>query len=237
MSAGYDDFAWLYDREWGATSLTFLPALDSLALNGLPAGSRILDLACGSGQLAAVLAGRGFHVTGVDNSAQMLELARARASRVDFVLADARSFSLPARFDAIVCVYDSLNHMLSTDELRKVFTRAYAALTPGGRFVFDLMTEAGYSASWHSSFVGDDHAAMVRSTYDQTTKTMRFTATLFRPSGDFWVRSDVVLTQRCHAESEVRAALEAAGFADVSSYPALDLGVRSAGRLFYAAVA
>src|SRR5512138_3347307 len=90
--AGYDAFAWLYDREWGANSLTFLPALDRLVLDALPVGSRILDLACGTGQLAAVLAERGFRVTGLDSSPQMLAFARSHAPSVDFVLADARSF-------------------------------------------------------------------------------------------------------------------------------------------------
>lgn len=232
---GYDAFAWLYDREWGDTSLSFLPALDRLVLESLPTGSRILDLCCGTGRVAAVLADRGFRVTGLDSSPRMLELARSQAPGVDLVLADARTFTLPGQFEAVVSVYDSLNHVLGIEELGEVFVRVHATLVPGGRFVFDLMTEAGYPASWEGSFVGDDHAAIVRSTYDVGTRTMRFEATMFRPAGDAWARSDVVLWQRCHVEHEVRAALTAAGFHEVATVPAVELGASQPGRLFYAA--
>lgn len=232
---GYDEFAWLYEREWGASSLTFLPALNSLALDALAVGSRVLDLACGTGQLAALLSERGFRVTGLDNSPQMLALARLRAPSADFVLADARTFALSETFDAVVSVYDSLNHIMSTAELHQVFKRVHAVLAPGARFIFDLNTEAAYPATWQDSFVGEDHAAIVRLNYDPQTRTMRFDATLFRPSSGYWKRRDVVLFQRCHAESDVRDALHAAGFVDIATVPAVELGVRQPGRLFYAA--
>jgi SAM-dependent methyltransferase len=232
---GYDEFAWLYEREWGSVSLAFVPALDALVLDALPVGARILDLACGTGRLAARLADRGFRVTGLDSSPQMLALARANAPGIDFVLADARSFVLHDAFDAAVSVYDSLNHIMTVAELREVFERVHAVLNPGGRFVFDLMTEDGYPAQWERSFVGDDHAAIVRSSYDRTTRTMRFEATIFRPGGGRWERADVALQQHCHAEADVRAALDAAGFIDVVAVPAQQFGARQPGRVFYAA--
>jgi SAM-dependent methyltransferase len=232
---GYDGFAWLYDREWGTTSLTFVPARDALVLDALPAGARNLDLACGTGQLAGLLAERGFRVTGLDSSFEMLALARTRAPRVDFVQADARSFVLAGRFDAVISVYDSLNHIMSVEELGDVFARVHAILAPGGPFVFDLNTEAGYPIEWSGSFLDADHAAIARSRYDSETRTMHFDTTIFRPSRDAWERTDIELLQRCHAEDEVRGALEAAGFRDVAAHPAESLNVRQAGRLFYAA--
>lgn len=233
---GYDEFAWLYDREWGEISLSFIPALDRLVLDALPVGSRILDLACGTGQLADRLAERGFRVTGLDSSPAMLALARARTSDVEFVLADARSFELPDTFDAVVSVFDSLNHIMTSDELRDVFARVRAVLVPGGRFVFDLNTEEAVAAEWRDAFVGDDHVAVVRSSYDRETRTVHFEAVLFRPSGECWDRTDVALLQRCHVGAEVREALRSVGFADVVTVPAEDLGLRP-GRFFYAALA
>jgi SAM-dependent methyltransferase len=236
QGGGYDGFAWLYDREWGTTSLTFVPALDALVLDTLPAGGRVLDLACGTGQLAGLLAERGFRVTGIDSSSEMLALARSNAPGVEFVLADARMFVLTERFDAAVSVYDSLNHILSVGELQEVFARVRAVLRPDCRFVFDLNTEAAYPAEWQGSFVGPDHAAVVRSSYERETRTMRFDATVFRPSGERWDRTDIELLQRCHAEREVRDALAAAGFVDVATHPAETFNLRQPGRLFYAAL-
>lgn len=232
---GYDEFAWLYNAEWGTTSLGFLPALDRLVLDSLPTGSRILDLACGTGQLAALLVERGFRVTGLDNSSKMLEFARSNAPLATFVLADARTFVLSDRFDAVLSVYDSLNHIVSTEDLRRVFSRVRAALDSGGRFVFDLNTEAAYPSTWEGSFIGGDHVAVARSRYDSETRIARFEAVLFRPSDRLWKRTDVTLLQRCHAETDVRAALQAVGFVDVESVPAPALGARQPGRLFYAA--
>lgn len=236
QGGSYDGFAWLYDREWGTTSLTFVPALDALILDALPAGGRILDLACGTGQLAGLLAERGFRVTGIDSSSEMLALARSNAPRAEFVLADARTFMLDERFDAVLSIYDSLNHILSIEELRGVFGRVHAVLSPGGRFVFDLNTEAAYPAEWQGSFVGPDHAAVVRSTYEPETRTMRFNAALFRPAGERWERTDIELLQRCHAENDVRDALAAAGFADVATHAGESFGLRQPGRLFYTAL-
>ena len=51
----YDVFAWLYNQEWGAYGSNILPALKKIAGDNLPDGARILDLCCGTGQLAKVL--------------------------------------------------------------------------------------------------------------------------------------------------------------------------------------
>jgi trans-aconitate methyltransferase len=58
-----------------------------------------------------------------DSSAGMLAIARTRAPDARFVQADARSLELPDRFDAAVSVFDSLNHIVTVEELRAVFDR------------------------------------------------------------------------------------------------------------------
>ena len=69
----YDPFAWVYNRHWGNnfTALALL-VLDRLVLPYLPARARILDLCCGTGQLARALSARGYQVTGLDGSKEML---------------------------------------------------------------------------------------------------------------------------------------------------------------------
>lgn len=238
-SAGgaYDAFAWLYDRDWGDISLAFVPALDRLVLGGLPPNARILDLACGTGQLAAALAERGFRVTGLDASAGMLALASSKTRAAEFVLGDARSFVLPERFDAVLSVFDSLNHIMTLSDLRDVFARVRAALVPGGRFVFDLMTAEGYPTGSRDALVRDDHVAVIRTRYDRATKRLRFDATLFRRSGEHWERTDIVLHQRSYSDAQVRRALRDAGLVDIAVHRAEDLDLRAAGRVFYAVFA
>src|SRR5271157_5236492 len=127
--SSYDPFAWIYNRHWGNSFLPFvLPILDNLVLTKLPKNARILDLCCGTGQMARELKTLGYRVTGIDGSPEMLSYARENAPGVEFLQADARSFQLPQKYNVVVSVFDSLNHIMSTRGLKSVFVQAYNAL-------------------------------------------------------------------------------------------------------------
>lgn len=225
----YDPFAITYNmgmaedfcrRAW--------PVVERLLLRESRPPARILDLCCGSGQMARELTHRGYSVVGLDGSSQMLQLARQNAPGAEFVLADARVFSLQARFDAVLSNFNSMAHALSTDELQHIFANAQSALKRGGKFLFDISMEEAYTAKWRGSF-GDawrDVAYIVRPSYDRETHMATNQITVFGREEDEWVRHDVVITQRCFSEEEILGALLRAGFADVKSYDAeRDLGM------------
>jgi SAM-dependent methyltransferase len=220
--SAYDRFARIYNQHWGDdfTQRT-VPILDKLILSRLPAGARVLDVCCGTGQLARVLTARGYRVIGLDGSEEMLRFARENAPGCEFLLGDARDFSLPPVYHGAVSTFDSLNHILSLDELTSAFRCAHAALLDGGLFVFDLNMEEGYKSRWRGSFgiVEDDHACLVRSSYRPDERIGQMDLTLFFLE-DGWQRSDLTLTQRCYAEAEVRAALAAAGFDPIQAHDA-----------------
>src|SRR5438477_11888349 len=94
--AEYDRLAAAYDRHWGGDfSRRVLPALPAPLLGALPPGARLLDLCCGTGQLAGMLAARGYRVSGLDISPRMLAFARQNAPGAEFVVGDARTFRQP----------------------------------------------------------------------------------------------------------------------------------------------
>jgi SAM-dependent methyltransferase len=100
----------------------------------------VLDLACGTGGLTALLAG-AYQVSGLDISPGMLALAREKLpGGTELYLADMTSFRLDARFDVIICAYQGLNHLLSLAAWQSSFECAYEHLNPGGLFVFDIAT-------------------------------------------------------------------------------------------------
>lgn len=221
--SAYDRFARIYNQHWGDDfTQRALPILDKLILSRLPAAARVLDLCCGTGQLAGTLTARGYRVTGLDGSEAMLRFARENAPEADFILGDARDFALPPAYHGTVSTYDSLNHILSLDELTSAFHCVCAALSSGGIFVFDLNMEEGYKSRWRGSFgiVEDDQACLVRSSYRPDERLGQMDLTLFVLE-DGWRRSDLTLTQRCYSEAEIRAALTAAGFTDARTYDAL----------------
>jgi SAM-dependent methyltransferase len=227
----------VYDRHWAADfAARVLPVLDRLLLASLPAGARLLDLCCGTGQLAHALTARGFAVTGVDVSEEMLRFARRNAPAAELRMADARAFALPAGYDAAFSVFDSLNHVMRIEELTAVFRNVHAALREDGPLVFDLNMEEGYRARWRGSMgiVEDDHVCVLRARYLPEKAVGETDLTVFRLE-DQWQREDLRLTQRCYSEEQVRAALGAAGFRDVTTHDAQrELGMAGGvGRTFF----
>jgi len=236
----YDSFAWAYNRHWGSVfSEAVFPVIDRVLLRDLPPKGRILDVCSGTGQLAGLLSKRGFRVTGIDGSKEMVALARKNAPRAAFRVADVRSFRLPPIHDAALSTYDSLNHIMTSKELESVFRNVSAALKIGGGFLFDMNMEAGYRTRWRgeSAIIEDDHVVAYRSSYSPQEGLGRMDLTIFRKVRTEWRRSDLTLTQRCYSEIEVRAALERAGFDVVRVFDAgRDLvPFRSEGRALFQA--
>ena len=219
----YDGFAPIYDQYWGDFSERFLPILDNLVLKDHPPPVPLLDLCCGNGEDSRYVIGNG-----LDGSEEMLRFAQERAPDCQFITGDARTFSLPPEYAVVTCVYDSLNHIMTITELTRVFSNVYAALKPGGTFVFDVNMESGYARLGDGSFgnVKDDHAFIVRYSWDAEEKNSHFELTAFRIEDGSWQRSDLSLWQTCYTEEEIRSRLELVGFTDVECYDALDVGMQ-----------
>ena len=216
----YDAFATIYNRHWGNEfAPRVFPILEQLVLRDLPAGARILDLCCGTGQFAGTLTGLGYRITGVDSSTEMLCYARKNAPEAEFVHADARAFRLPGEYAAVISVFDSLNHVLTIEELAEVFGNVLAALEPGGVFFFDLNMAAAYSLTWNDNFgiVEDDLVCIVRTGWDGESRTARFDATIFNTPDD-WQRVDLTIHQTCYTAEEIVTTLESTGFTGIECH-------------------
>ena len=216
--SNYNNFSYIYNRYWGGhTSVTLFPQIKNLFLSRLPPGSKILDLCCGTGKLASKLSEEDYDVWALDGSDELLVYARKDAPDVTFVLDDARYFSLPVQFGLIVSVFDSLNHILSLEELNMVFQRVYASLVPNGDFFFDLNTEKQYLNLWNGTYfsiIEDDHVCAIRNTYNIKNKRATLNATTFRKE-QAWNRSDVIVNQKCYSVPDIRQCLIDNGFKDI----------------------
>ena len=112
-----------------------------------PAARSLLELGCGTG---AVLAGMtpGLSVAGIDQSAEMLAVAARSVPAARLVQADMTSFALRARFDVVICVFDTLNHLRRLADWRATFDRVHEHLAHGGLFVFDVNTTGRLRGLW-----------------------------------------------------------------------------------------
>ena len=208
----YEAFSRIYDRYWGDRSISFLPLVQEHLLSRVPFGGRIVDLCCGTGQVAAVLEEDGFSVTGVDASNSMLNIARTRVPKAKFIHCDVRSFRQANSFNGVICLYDSLNHIMSIDDLRSVFHNVCHSLVRGGRFGFDLNTENKYLNAWDGAFQledGDETFAVV-GTHEAEEQIARFRGEWKNGAGE--VTGKVDLEQTWYGLEEVRSALRESGF-------------------------
>ena len=146
--AQYDAFAEFYNRDWGIDYHTQLAGVfNRLLLPNLAPGDSILDVGCGSGQVAAQLSARGFRVTGVDESEAMLALARGNAPDAAFIQGDARTFRLAPPAVVSIATFEAMNHIVDPEGLACALT-AMADSTER-LVVFDLLAEVAYNLFWN----------------------------------------------------------------------------------------
>jgi SAM-dependent methyltransferase len=216
----YESYADIYDAiGQGAFAEQQANALLA-ALGNLP--RRVLDLACGTGAAARVFAAAGSEVIGIDRSASMLSLARARARDaglpITFVQADLRDWAAwsteGAQIDLIVCYYNSLNYLLDDGDLEQVFRGCAVFLRPGGLFVFDINSPAEY-ATWDGAYqvLHDDQHYLVyqQLIYDPFIQRGEGRIVWFTREIERWWRGEEVHMQRAWRAEEVQAGLAAAG--------------------------
>jgi SAM-dependent methyltransferase len=134
----YSQFAKFYDQVMGDRS-PLIERVRGYVERYLPAAESLLELGCGTGAVLAGLA-PGLRVTGVDRSPEMLAAAARNVATASLLEADITAFSFGTRFDVVICVFDTLNHLPAFDSWLKVFGQVHAHLAEGGLFVFDVNT-------------------------------------------------------------------------------------------------
>jgi len=136
----YETFALVYDQVMD--SALYEKWLD-FTKKTIPAGQhRLLDLACGTGNLPVKLAKEGFEVTGLDLSEEMLAIAFNLALKenvsVNFVNRNMLDLSGLTGFEVVTCFSDSLCYLKNAQEVQQVFNEVSHALVAGGIFIFDV---------------------------------------------------------------------------------------------------
>lgn len=184
----YESFAEVYDElmdnipyeEWADYILRLLHEYH--ITDGL-----IAELGCGTGNITELLANAGYDMIGIDNSAEMLSIAYEKKQAhhlpsILYLLQDMREFELFGTVGAIVCVCDSINYLLDTAEITRVFRLANNYLETGGLLICDFKTH-----HYFQDIVADNTFAEDRDTvsfiwenyYDEESRINELTLSLF----------------------------------------------------------
>lgn len=144
----YTEFATVYD-----TFMDNVPyeawkkyLVDILKAEGINDGL-LLELGCGTGRMTRLLAAEGYDMIGVDNSEEMLSVAREYTmenTEILYLLQDMREFELYGTVRAVISICDSLNYITEEAELEEVFRLVNNYLDPEGVFIFDFNTVYKY---------------------------------------------------------------------------------------------
>ena len=184
----------------------------------------VVDLACGTGSVTEILARKGYRVTGVDMSEEMLTEAAMKTMDMEqppmYSCQKLQSLRLPRGVDMAVCALDSLDYILDPADCKEAIRRTYKALNPGGIFIFDVNTPEKLRAMDDQVFLDedDDVYCVWRGEFDEETNICSYGMDLFQREGKMWRRSFEEHREYAYSQEQLTGFLKDAGFTHIEVY-------------------
>ncbi|MBE6977453.1 MAG: class I SAM-dependent methyltransferase [Ruminococcaceae bacterium] len=202
-----------------------------------------IDLACGTGSVALLLAEKYQQVLGVDMSEEMLTVAQQRAVEAGvypmFICQKLQDLRLPKAVDLAVCALDGLDYILDPKDCENAICRVYKALNPGGIFIFDVNTPEKLRAMDGQVFLDEDEDVYCvwRGEFDEQTNICSYGMDLFQRHGDVWRRSFEEHQEYAYTVEQLTEFLRSAGFTHIWVYADGKLESPAAGehRIYFSA--
>jgi len=184
--------------------------------------SKILDVGCGTGRHAIELSKRGYHVTGVDLSENMLNRAREKASmagvEIDFRLSDARSLPFEGEFDLVIMLCEGAFPLMETDEMNfQILESAARSLNNNGKLIFTTLN--GLYPLFHSvkDFINanSNYSTNRENTFDLMTFRDKYQLETEDDDGN---KMTLNCNERYYVPSEITWLLKSLGFNEIDIY-------------------
>lgn len=120
----------------------------------------ILEIGCGTGEIAVRMQKKGYKVEAIDNSIEMLKLAKEKYKNIEFIKKDMRNLEYEEKFDAVISVFDTLNYLNSYDDLIFSLEGIKKSLKSKGVFLFDIITKKMLENMFPDGIFADDRDNM-----------------------------------------------------------------------------
>lgn len=221
----YRDLAASYDRLTNDVDYEAVVAFyrQILQREGLRPRTAV-DLACGTGSVAEILARDGLRVVGVDCSEDMLTVAFDKTADMEnrplFICQKLQELRLRRGVDLAVCALDSLDYLTDPRDCREAIRRVYKVLNPGGIFLFDVNTPRKLRGMDGQIFLDedDDVFCVWRGEFDERTNICSYGMDLFQRRGKVWHRSFEEHREYAYSEEALVSFLKEAGFTSIGVY-------------------
>lgn len=223
MESGYQILPPYYDRwqkSYGKDFSTLIfPRLIASVRAHRITGRTMVDVACGTGTLALLMARRGWEVIGVDASQGMLAQAEEKIAgsslHVELLRQDMRELALPRPVHLATSFFDSLNHLMTAADLGAAIRSVRKSVLPGGWFIFDTSTERCFTSLWTRSetFEERDFTIVLDTSYDRAARSAVCHVMLKVTRDGSEVRLNETVRERYYTTEEVSGLLAGASFA------------------------
>ncbi|NLG02597.1 MAG: class I SAM-dependent methyltransferase [Clostridia bacterium] len=188
----------------------------------------VLDLGCGTGTLTELMASKGYDMIGIDCSPQMLRLAKEKSIAAEhktlYLLQDMREMELYGTIGTVISVCDSLNYLLTEEDLIRTFRLVNNYLYPNGIFIFDFNTVYKYEQVIGDTTIAENREAcsfIWENYYDEESQINEYDVTVFvRENEDLYRRFEEIHMQRGYTIEQMEHCLEQAGLKFVMSMDA-----------------
>ncbi len=191
----------------------------------------LLELGCGTGSMTRRLAAKGFDMIGIDNSEDMLQIAREkdteREKDILYLCQDMREFELYGTVAAVVSVCDSMNYILTEEDMLRVFCLVNKYLDPQGLFIFDLDTQYAYQEVLGDNTIAENReegSFIWENTYYEDEMLNEINLTLFIPEKQeegLFRKYEETHYRKAYSIETIKRLIEEAGMEWVAVYEAL----------------
>lgn len=204
----------------------------------------VVDLACGTGTVTVELAKRGYDMTGIDASPDMLEVARQKAQRAGqdilFLQQVMQEFELYGTVDVILCLLDSLNYLLCPEELQQCLHWVENYLNPGGLFIFDINTKYKLETMLPGNVFTDETEHVYytwENAFDKEEGICMFELNFFVRENGRYRRFEEIHYEKAYTRGQIKTALRKAGLQLLGEYEDLTMQPpqRRSEKIFYVA--
>ena len=221
--AQYQDFASVYDRLM-CDDINYGKWCDYIenifAERGIDPDT-VLELGCGTGNITSCMLFRGYDITGVDISADMLAVAASKVGADHLVCSDMSAFCADSEKDAVLCMIDGVNYLITPDAVINTFKNVRKSLKDGGVFIFDISSQYKLeNILGNETFIHSDYDVFYswQNRYIPKYNLSDMLLNFFVKEGRGYTRFEERHLQRGWSEKQIKKMLKIAGFSDICVY-------------------